>query len=340
MQSEFFLIRVRRLQQFLFTFLIAVSAAISNIANADELTLQWQSPLLQEHPLTGRIIDTRSGNPLNYRELIERLNAARFILIGEKHDNPDHHQLEHRLLQDLLSLRTYLVVLEMLDEQQDSGLKTLHSSSKTETDNIRKTLDWDSRGWLWEDYGTLVTLSLNQAQQLRSGNISRRLLREIYKESEHPILNSPRFQSMPAINQDQIDIIRQQVFDSHCGTLPMEHTAPMARIQIARDASMASALHRSAEENTPAILVAGAFHIRNDYGVPAHLRALGYQSLATVQLQEVETDRSDWRAYLNTTEQPDYLWFTPKFTAKDYCDALRKKDGEKGSKKDNGETQR
>src|SRR5918994_3765260 len=64
----------------------------------------WKSPLGQNHPLTGRIWDVSSARFIDRETLVERLARADFVLLGERHDNPDHHMLQGELLQSLISV--------------------------------------------------------------------------------------------------------------------------------------------------------------------------------------------------------------------------------------------
>ena len=64
------------------------------------------------------------------------------------------------------------------------------------------------------------------------------------------------------------------------------------------------------------ILLAGAFHVRRDLGVPLHLADLGAQGRSAVVLlaevgEEVEAGMAD------------YVWFTAAVPEQDYCAQLR-----------------
>lgn len=54
-------------------------------------TMSWKSPLGRDHSLTGRIWDVSSARFIDRETLVERLAGADFVLLGERHDNPDHH---------------------------------------------------------------------------------------------------------------------------------------------------------------------------------------------------------------------------------------------------------
>ncbi|WP_440862165.1 hypothetical protein, partial [Stenotrophomonas maltophilia] len=54
----------------------------------------WQSAEGRDDPQTGRIVELRSGVTLSPQQLVARLAAAPRVIVGEKHDNPDHHAVE------------------------------------------------------------------------------------------------------------------------------------------------------------------------------------------------------------------------------------------------------
>jgi len=58
----------------------------------------WKAPIGQDHPLSGRIWDVTSARYIDERSLLDRLVDVRFVVTGESHNNPDHHQLQLRIL--------------------------------------------------------------------------------------------------------------------------------------------------------------------------------------------------------------------------------------------------
>src|SRR4051794_21542665 len=45
-------------------------------------------------PLAGRIWDAQARDFLDEGSVMLRAERARFVLLGEKHDNPEHHRLQ------------------------------------------------------------------------------------------------------------------------------------------------------------------------------------------------------------------------------------------------------
>lgn len=271
------------------------------------------------------IYSTQSGTQISYAELLADIKTSRFVLVGEKHDNPHHHQLELKLLQDIQNSRNTRVVLEMLDEQQGSNIDKLTGNSKEEL--IKDLLNWNDRSWPWKDYGPLINSALANGNLLKPGNLSKPVLMKIYKNAPP---NEPRFSTVEALPEHIQAEILQQVYESHCQAIPLKQMGPMAQIQISRDASMAFAMSHQLASNDQAILFSGAFHVRKDSGVPLHLNMLSSEKSISIMLTEVdkggETGKEPTKA---DREVADYIWFTPRSEEKDYCASLRQQSSHK-----------
>ena len=104
-----------------------ISTALLAPAFAAAAAPQWLSPTLRDHPLAGTIVNAQ-GEKVPESELLSALASARLAFIGEKHDNPDHHQIELRLIKHRLAHQAgSAVVFEMLDDAQRPSLGSLTS---------------------------------------------------------------------------------------------------------------------------------------------------------------------------------------------------------------------
>ncbi|GAB3105625.1 ChaN family lipoprotein [Aestuariicella hydrocarbonica] len=281
----------------------------------------WKSPLLQDHPLVGKIVEQKTGRELSFAELVTRLTRYPVILIGEKHDNPDHHVFESQLLSALVDAET-AVVFEMLDDQQRSALNSLPAELSLET--LKTQLQWPPQGWSWEDYGPLFLQVIDQGGLLRAGNIDRPTMMNIYRKGVSSLMDQPRFASIASLQQDLQLPILDLVFESHCGKMDKDKLQPMVEIQWAKDASMGFVLAQSRMPRS--VMIAGAVHARKDIGIPRHLPTSLHS--VTLLLREVAPDKlqADQYSAMQTDQagavQADYVWFSPMATDEDYCDRL------------------
>src|SRR5690349_17640124 len=74
------------------------------------------APQGRDHADLGVIRELATGRTLTPGELVERLAVAPRVLVGEQHDNPDHHALQLWLLRELAAQRPQgSLLMEMLN---------------------------------------------------------------------------------------------------------------------------------------------------------------------------------------------------------------------------------
>jgi len=267
----------------------------------------WQSSEGLAHADLGRIVDLASGRTLTAGELIQQLSAAPLVLVGEQHDNLDHHALELWLLQALQTRRAQgSVLLEMLDDGQQPSVEQaqLALRSGQPPADLPAALNWRS-DWDWSAYAPLVGYALAQPWPLLSANFERGEMMQIYR---HPApLNGTLSTAQPVLNA-----LREQIRDSHCSLLPEAQLPNILAVQQQRDRRMAERLLAAPK---PALLVAGAFHVRHDWGVPLHLADLGQPYAKVLILAQVGQPV--------TQEMADFVWYSAALPKQDYCESLR-----------------
>ena len=91
--------RTRNILQLLLIFIAAALLPGSAIAQEAEPWTRWQTTLQKDHPLTGKIWSVREKRFITPQMLGQRVRAARYLLIGEVHDNRDHHRLQAWLIE-------------------------------------------------------------------------------------------------------------------------------------------------------------------------------------------------------------------------------------------------
>jgi len=260
-------------------------------------------------PVVGEIRDLRSDQALTAEELIERLEKSSRLIVGEQHDNRDHHELQLWLLQSLGQRRPQgSLLLEMLTPDQQPRVDDVRRTSTPPAD-LPGALAWQS-GWDWNLYGPIVRFALSQPYPLLAANLDMLEVRAVY--ANPPTLSGSR--SNAASVKDEL---LKQVSESHCGLLPTSQMPAMLAVQQQRDRRMAERLLAAP---TPSLLFAGAYHARKDVGAPIHVLDLGEpQAPAVLMLAEQGSEV--------TPAMADYVWYTPATPPQDYCAQMRKQFG-------------
>ena len=259
-------------------------------------------------PVSGEIRDLQSGEVLTAEKLVRRLTRPERLIIGEQHDNADHHAAQLWLLQALGEQRQQgSLLLEMLTADQQSKVPAARQMPASA--DVAKALDWQD-GWDWTLYGPIVRFALSQPYSLLAANLDNNEIRAVYREP--PPLSGAR--SNAASVQDKL---LRQISDSHCGLLPESQMPAMLAVQQQRDRRMAERLLAAP---TPSILLAGAWHARKDAGVPLHVLDLGAAKESAVLIMAEQGDAV-------TAAMADYVWYTPATTKPDYCEQMRQQFG-------------
>lgn len=273
---------------------------------AEHALPQWQSPRERDHPRVGQIMNLRSGTLVSVEQMLAELADASIVLLGEKHDNPDHHALQLWLLQALQAQRTQgSVVMEMLTVNQQETVTQVQEKIRVGDmpQDLPLALDWH-KGWDWQQYGALVTYVLKQPYPLLAGNLNRDALMDIYR-------NPPELVGVESTRTNVLERLSEQIRESHCNKLPEAQLPAMLAVQQQRDRSLATVV---LDATKPTLLITGAYHARYDLGVPLHIQDLqGDDELTQRVLIFAEADQDI------VAESADFVWYTPAVAEQDYC---------------------
>ncbi|WP_341707338.1 ChaN family lipoprotein [Halopseudomonas sp.] len=263
----------------------------------------WQASDGLDDPHLGQVWDTRSERWLDAQQLVEVLEGRPRVIVGERHDHPDHHQLQLWLLEQLQARRAQgALVMEMLQPSQQPLVDALQAQPLPADAELSAQLQWQP-GWDWSLYGPLVRWGLAQPQRLLAANLNRDQLMAFYRDP-------------PALEYaaDTRQTLERIILDSHCGLIELAQVAPMLAIQHGRDQRMAEVL---ASAPAPALLIAGAYHARRDLGAPLHWQQDWGDSPVVVLLSEVGSA-------LPVADQADYVWLAPLLPEQDHCEQMRR----------------
>ncbi len=208
-------------------------------------------------------------------EQTKALFEADIILLGEQHDNPQHHRIQAQLL-ELLGKANVLaaVVFEQVSWDQQAILDGLNNRN---IGSLPVLLNWDKSGWPdYALYEALFTAAVRFRASVIAGNISSEKSKAIYQNGYKAIFTLEEQQRL-GLNHDLeaegLAALRKEIFDGHCQLIPEDHIGSMIPIQRARDAAMALAYDRQ-HKKAKTVYIVGSGHARKDFGIPWYLKKL------------------------------------------------------------------
>lgn len=302
---------------------------------APRAALDWQAAHGRAHPLAGRIRDVAAQRWIDEPELLDALARADLVLVGERHDHPDHHALQARILRGLLARgHRPALVIEALDPDDTAGIERARAApgdAAARAAVLREAVAWDESGWpTWALYAPLFEAALAADLPIVPGNLARgerHALAHGGAAALPPARRAALGLDAPA-DPEERRALAEQIREAHCGHAPEHALERMVDVQRAWNAQLARALADAADATsggvgTRALLVAGNEHVRRDRGAPRWLaRFAPGARVAAVGLLEV--DPGD-RAEATPPAAPpfDYVWWTPRLDLDDPCEKFR-----------------
>jgi uncharacterized iron-regulated protein len=283
------------------------------------------------HPLTGRIWSVADKQFVNYGDLINRASSSDFVLLGEKHDNPDHHLHQAAILRSLVDAgHRPTVAFEMLTWDQQAAVDAFIKSQPMDASGMGSAVGWQKSGWpSWSMYLPIADYALAGGLPIVAANFPRSFSRKLARQG---------FDALPAdlLARSKLDVplskaqskqLEEDIFQSHCQMMPRKHLGPVVKVQQARDAVLADALVQANLNNAGAVLIAGSGHVRTDRAVPRYLK-LGRPDAKVLALafQEVQTSATSPKDYTGPYGGNfpfDFVWFTARIEDIDPCEKFK-----------------
>ena len=311
---------------------LALTLAPAALAQEAAPWRDWQTSAHAGDALAGKIWSVREKRFVAPAALTDALAKADFVLIGEVHDNPDHHRLQAWLIDEIAKDRKPAIVMEMISLDQEPALQAYMASPGSDAAGLGAALDWGESGWPdWPNYQPIAEAVFRAGLALLPGDPSRTTIRSVSSGGFDSLAPGERTRlaldgPLPGKLAAALD---EDIRESHCDLLPEAALGPMAQVQRFRDAALAGALAEAGGEGG-AILITGNGHVRTDRGVPWYLaRRAPETSMSSVMLLELDEGENSVAGL--TVAGPDgepaadYFWFTPRAEREDQCEKLRQR---------------
>ena len=195
--------------------------------------------------------------------------AADIVILGEVHDNPEHHLNQAAWIAEVAPTA---VVFEMLTPQQaDLALET------GSVDPVQ--IGWAESGWPdFALYAPVFDAAAGRA--IGGGEVPRDKVRRAFEIGADAAFRDMAAQygigwefdlATPLDAEEQAEREAEQNA-AHCDALPAEMLPSFVEAQRLRDAALAAATLSALERNgPPVVLITGNGHARRDWGVPVYL---------------------------------------------------------------------
>ncbi len=326
--------------------LSAVVSACRHTVNAATAPFgPWQSRLFADHPLVGRMFDCSKNAGIDLAELKQRIADNTLLILGETHDNPDHHRIQARLFRHFAEGRKSppAAVFEMIPYDLQERLDTLRERKGIDADDVFDAVDWDHSGWPPRDlYRPLMQTVLALGAPIIAAGLPRTRIKALIQSPDSALSRQEigilRLGPLP---RDLQKALEKDIVKSHCDMISPQTAHRMSLVQRMRDALMARHLALAHADHGSAALVCGDGHARKDWAVPLYIRRQRTGSYFGLQRKklplpdplviwqaEIREKAKDVKDLMPEGTSPerlaDIVIVTPRAKRKDQCEEFRR----------------
>ncbi|KIC37686.1 lipoprotein [Ruegeria sp. ANG-R] len=214
-------------------------------------------------PFPGRAAD------LIPQDVLADMKAADVVILGETHDNPQHHLVQAEAVE---AIAPSAVVWEMVTEE---GAQRLTQKAIANPEELARILRWAESGWPPLSMYYPVFQAANVP--IYGAMVPRVAARAAMERGAATALGADAARyglTVPLSDEDQAAREADQLA-AHCNALPAEALPQMVAIQRLRDAVLTRAILRATDETGgPVAVITGNGHARKDRGIPTFLSRL------------------------------------------------------------------
>lgn len=312
------------MQRLLITLVLAV--ALTCLQACSSSPAVTNSNVDRAHPLVGSIWAAGNAEFIDLKQLTSATARVDYLLLGEVHDNPQHHIKQARLVAGFSGAPdTVSVGFEQLVEAQSQPMELYVKANPKDAAGLGEAVGWASSGWPdWSLYQPVFQQVLNRGWQPVPLMFSPDKSMSVLEDGYSAVLGEEALavlQPDNALSPGEQAEVEALMYASHCGKLPKSMLPGMVRIQTAKDAYMAWV---QAASSPRGVLIVGDGHARKDRGIPLFLRRImPGKVIAVVSMVEVEPGLTAPADYPQSqSSHSDFVVFTTRHERGDPCEAI------------------
>lgn len=242
------------------------------------------------------------GALLDDAALLRQLTEQSAVLLGERHDRPEHHRWQLDVLRALHAAHPDIALaLEMFPRRVQPALDAWVRGELSESEFLAQS-DWE-RVWGFEPelYMEIFRFARDNRIPMRAVNVESDLTRLVGREGYDAVpdqaregLSRPAEPSAPYVEWLST-VYRMHLVGNRAGTHSDRHLRNFIEAQLVWDRAMAEGIHQAIDETPGRLVVAliGSGHLRHGHGVPHQLADLGISAHATLLPWDEDFDCSE-----------------------------------------------
>ena len=278
----------------------------------------WVLKISQTLPPPGadEMIKLPDGEKISFQQLSDDLRGVRVIFLGESHDQVEHHQIQVKIIKDLVARGKKVAIgMEMFEKSQQPILDKWSNGVLTEEEFL-KEVQWEKTWSMdYQLYRPILDEAKNHRLKVIALNVQRDLVRKVAQNGIEKL--SPEDKAtLPEIDltdKEHLAYIKAIYRDHQGGSA--EKFKHFYQAQCLWDDGMAETLSdflkSSDGEGKTVVVIVGSGHVVFDFGIPKRFHRRTPLPYRTIVLKEWKSDLNENLTFAKTNlPLANYLWIT------------------------------
>ncbi len=328
-------------QIFLFLSILLTLAMVQSCATTKKTTIMRQDPLI------GKIINTKTDRTIDFSSLIKDISSYDVIYFSEKHDNPEHHNIQQRIINSLIKSNIQPTIgFEFFSMDDTPDLLNFIDSGKADhPENIEKIIEGHLRrklGWdrqsdkMWKYYFDLLAIAKSEKLKVAGIDLPTTLKKRVPRKGIDSIssIEKDMIFSTPLADKTYKDYMFSIFKAVHCGMGNENMQSRLYDTWRARNDKMALSITQLVKHGSgPVVVIIGGGHTEYGLGVINRVKEIDKNiTQVNIALQEISVKPSNLSEYTQPLElqgfkkrpPADFLWFTQRVSYADPCKEFKK----------------
>ncbi len=267
---------------------------------------------ISRHFVMGQIVHVETGKVLSFQEFIDQLESKDLVLIGEVHDNPEHHLIQVQILQALMAQKTSITVaMEFFQKPQQAFIDRYMAGASTETEFL-EDVNWKKQ-WSFDYsfYRPLMLATKETGGKILAINAPNDTVKKVARSGLSSLDPDER-----ALLAKNIDLKNEKhraylmaifKYNAHSDLKNFEY---FYEAQCVWEDTMAENIAEFLKKNKKIMIVlTGNGHIVYKFGIPDRTSGRIPVDMATIVLLPMEEGNQTI-----VRETADYVWLTGKYS--------------------------
>lgn len=227
-------------------------------------------PAPSSAPGSAPVVIARQGAALTaWADYLDALSAAQVVAVGEKHDEPRHHEVQAEVVRELAARGLPVTVgLEMVSTDDQPALDAFLSGAMSEADFAA----WWGKAWgyPYAIYKPIFDAARSARLPVVGLNVPRPLIKEVARKGLAGLAPADRARLPASVRESGDARYRAYVersLDDH-GSMPPDRRANMREVQAVWNEAMGEKAAALAAAGRLVIVIAGQGHMFYGGGVP------------------------------------------------------------------------